>query len=61
MRQLSRAIRAAAATAEIEKRVSMHLLRHSLGNRDKPSNLPLHKILAHGYALFELYGQEHLG
>jgi integrase/recombinase XerD len=28
-RQLSRAIRAAAATAEIEKRVSMHLLRHS--------------------------------
>jgi site-specific recombinase XerD len=26
---LSRAIRAAAATAEIEKRVSMHLLRHS--------------------------------
>ena len=28
-RQLSRAIRAAAACAEIEKRVSMHLLRHS--------------------------------
>ena len=28
-RQLSRAIRAAAATAHIEKRVSMHLLRHS--------------------------------
>jgi integrase/recombinase XerD len=28
-RQLSRAIRAAAATAEIGKRVSMHLLRHS--------------------------------
>jgi site-specific recombinase XerD len=28
-RQLSRAIRAAAASAEIEKRVSMHLLRHS--------------------------------
>jgi integrase/recombinase XerD len=28
-RQLSRAIRAAAAAAEIEKRVSMHLLRHS--------------------------------
>lgn len=28
-RQLSRAIRAAAATAEIEKRVTMHLLRHS--------------------------------
>ncbi len=28
-RQLSRAIRAAAAAAEIDKRVSMHLLRHS--------------------------------
>jgi site-specific recombinase XerD len=28
-RQLSRAIRAAAASAEIDKRVSMHLLRHS--------------------------------
>jgi site-specific recombinase XerD len=28
-RQLSRAIRASAATAEIEKRVTMHLLRHS--------------------------------
>jgi integrase/recombinase XerD len=28
-RRLSRAIRAAAATAEIEKQVSMHLLRHS--------------------------------
>jgi integrase/recombinase XerD len=28
-RQLSRAIRASAAAAEIEKRVSMHLLRHS--------------------------------
>ncbi len=28
-RQLSRAIHAAAATAEIEKRVTMHLLRHS--------------------------------
>jgi integrase/recombinase XerD len=28
-RQLSRAIRAAAADAEIDKRVSMHLLRHS--------------------------------
>jgi integrase/recombinase XerD len=28
-RQLSRAIRAAAATANIDKRVSMHLLRHS--------------------------------
>lgn len=28
-RQLSRAIRASAVTAEIEKRVSMHLLRHS--------------------------------
>ena len=28
-RQLSRAIRGAAATAEIDKRVSMHLLRHS--------------------------------
>jgi site-specific recombinase XerD len=28
-RQLSRAVRAAAATAEIDKRVSMHLLRHS--------------------------------
>jgi integrase len=27
-RQLSRAIRAAAASAEIDKRVSMHLLRH---------------------------------
>jgi len=28
-RQLSRAVRACAAAAEIEKRVSMHLLRHS--------------------------------
>jgi site-specific recombinase XerD len=35
-RQLSRAIRAAAASAEIDKRVSMHLLRHSYGYSTDP-------------------------
>jgi hypothetical protein len=29
-------------------------------DRVKLDSLPHHKILAHGYALFALYGQEHL-
>jgi len=44
-RQLSRAIRAAAVAAEIDKRVSMHLLRHFINLLEKTGNGPSCSIL----------------
>jgi integrase len=45
-RQLNRAIHAAAETAKIDKRVSMHTLRHYPESRNMPSDLIIH--LSHG-------------